>query len=209
MQQRARTWFERHSSVWTDWPLARLLDAKLRLDRRVSLIIPARDEADTIGDIVAVLWRALVKDAPLLDQLIVIDSDSADRTATVAAGAGATVYRAAEIAPELGSHPGKGEAIWKSLFVTDGDLLVFVDGDLTDWGPHFVTGLLGPLLDDAGTLLGPGGVYAAAVAAGWRDVARRRAADRVRRPAGAQPVLARADRRPAATGRRMGGPARI
>src|SRR6202041_1470306 len=69
-------------------------------------------------------------------------------TAELAAGAGAKVYRAAEILPAAGTYPGKGEALWKSLHVTSGDLLVFVDADLTQWGPHFVTGLLGPLLAD-------------------------------------------------------------
>jgi glucosyl-3-phosphoglycerate synthase len=167
VHQQASAWFQQHSSTWQDWPLPRLLAAKFRLDCRISLVIPAHDEADTIGDIVATLWRALVKEAPLLDQLVVIDSDSTDRTATIAADAGATVYRADEIAAELGSHRGKGEAMWKSLFVTDGDLIVFVDGDLTSWGPHFVTGLLGPLLHDPTTQLvraaytrlrtGPGG----------------------------------------------------
>jgi glucosyl-3-phosphoglycerate synthase len=150
---RAAEWYERHRSTWRDWPLPRLLESKSRLDSRISLVIPARDEADTIGEIVATLWRALVKEAPLLDQLVVIDSDSTDRTASVAAHAGAEVYRAAEIAPEVGSHPGKGEAMWKSLFVTDGDIIVFVDGDLTGWGPHFVTGLIGPLLADPSTQL--------------------------------------------------------
>ena len=57
------------------------------------------------------------------------------------------------MAPELGGWPGKGEALWKSLLVTKGDLLVFVDADLTHWGPHFVTGLLGPLLADPQVLL--------------------------------------------------------
>ena len=71
----------------------------------------------------------------------------------MAAEAGATVHRRREVAPELGSYPGKGEALWKSLLVTTGDLLVFVDADLTHWGPHFVTGLLGPLLADQQVLL--------------------------------------------------------
>jgi glucosyl-3-phosphoglycerate synthase len=66
----------------------------------------------------------------------------------VARAAGAAVYAAAEVLPSAGRHPGKGEALWKSLFVTGGDILVFVDADLTLWGPHFVTGLLGPLLLD-------------------------------------------------------------
>ena len=81
---------------------------------------------------------------PLVDEIVVIDSDSTDGTARAAERAGATVHRARDIAPELGSFPGKGEALWKSLLVTQGDLLVFVDADLTRWGPHFVTGLLGP-----------------------------------------------------------------
>jgi glucosyl-3-phosphoglycerate synthase len=147
------TWFQHRSSTSEDWPLRRLLEAKAAQDSRISLVIPAHNEADTIGDIVTTLCRALAKEAPLLDELVVIDSDSTDRTASVAADAGATVYSAAEILPEVGSHRGKGEALWKSLFVTDGDLLVFVDADLTSWGPHFVTGLLGPLLADPGVAL--------------------------------------------------------
>nr|WP_275941308.1 glucosyl-3-phosphoglycerate synthase [Planosporangium flavigriseum] len=147
------TWFRERSSSWKDWPLDRLLEDKFRQDSRISLVIPARDEADTISDIVAGLRTAFVKDAPLLDELVVIDSDSRDATAAVAERAGATVYRASDITPEHGAYPGKGEALWKSLFVTSGDLLVFVDADLTDWGPHFVTGLLGPLLADPDTLL--------------------------------------------------------
>jgi glucosyl-3-phosphoglycerate synthase len=85
--------------------------------------------------------------------VVVIDSDSADGTAAVAAEAGATVHRARDIAPELGTYPGKGEALWKSLLVTESDLLVFIDADLTHWGPHFVTGLLGPLFAEPGVLL--------------------------------------------------------
>jgi glucosyl-3-phosphoglycerate synthase len=88
-----------------------------------------------------------------VDELVVIDSDSTDATARAASDAGAVVYRARDIAPALGARQGKGEALWKSLLVTQGDVLVFVDADLTQWGPHFVTGLLGPLLADPGVLL--------------------------------------------------------
>ncbi|MEV1286583.1 glucosyl-3-phosphoglycerate synthase [Micromonospora sp. NPDC049679] len=153
MHDRALTWFRERSSTWHDWPLDRLLDGKFRQGLRISLVIPARDEATTISEIVTGLHTALVKDAPLLDELVVIDSNSSDATATLAERSGATVYRASDILPEQGNHHGKGEALWKSLFVTSGDLLVFVDADLTQWGPHFVTGLLGPLLADPGTLL--------------------------------------------------------
>lgn len=116
------------------------------------MVVPARDEAATIGDVVGTLRRDVL-DAGAVDELVVIDSDSTDDTAAVAAAAGAVVHASRDVAPELGTLPGKGEALWKSLLVTTGDVLVFVDADLTEWGPHFVTGLLGPLLTDPGVLL--------------------------------------------------------
>jgi glucosyl-3-phosphoglycerate synthase len=99
-----------------------------------------------VGRVVGALRQVLLIGTPLVDEIVVIDSDSTDGTGRAAERAGATVHRARDIAPELGSYPGKGEALWKSLLVTRGDLLVFVDADLTQWGPHFVTGLVGPLL---------------------------------------------------------------
>jgi glucosyl-3-phosphoglycerate synthase len=134
------------TSRWQDWPATRLLAAKQQAGTRISVVIPARNEQRTVGRVVAVLRQALITDLPLVDEIVVMDSDSTDATGSVAARAGATVHRAKDVAPELGTFPGKGEALWKSLLVTKGDLLVFVDADLTRWGPHFVTGLLGPLL---------------------------------------------------------------
>ena len=131
----------------------RLLEGKRRAGARISVVIPARNEERTIAGVVGALRSALVERIPLIDEVVVIDSDSADRTAAAAAKAGATVHGARDIAPELGGYPGKGEALWKSLLVTEGDLLVFIDADLTEWGPHFVTGLLGPLLEDPGVQL--------------------------------------------------------
>lgn len=113
---------------------------------RVSLVLPARDEAATVGEIVARLRQELMDGTALLDEIVVVDSDSSDSTAEVARAAGARVHPAASIRPDLGTRPGKGEAIWKSLFVTSGDVLVFMDADLTEWDTHFVTGLVGPLL---------------------------------------------------------------
>ncbi len=129
---------------WDDWTLDELVAAKG--DLPVSLVVPARNEASTVGDVVTRVRERLVDTVSLVDEVVVIDSDSTDATAEVAADAGAIVHRAADIRPELGSHPGKGEAIWKSLFVTRGELVVFMDADLTDWDTHFVPGLLGPLL---------------------------------------------------------------
>jgi glucosyl-3-phosphoglycerate synthase len=148
MDHRAETWYRRRTSRWQDWPLAALLDAKQRHGIRISVVVPARNEEQTVAGVVGPLAQALVTDAPLVDELVVIDSDSTDRTAEAAAAAGAVVHRASDITPALGAYHGKGEALWKSLMVTAGDVLVFVDADLTQWGPHFVTGLLGPLLAD-------------------------------------------------------------
>lgn len=131
-----------------DWPLERVLS--LKGATRVAVVIPARDEEATVGSVVAAIAEDL---ADLVDELVVVDSLSTDRTAEVAAAAGAAVRSVAEIRPDLGVRPGKGEALWKSQLVTAADLLVFVDADLTGWGTHFVTGLLGPLLDDPSTLL--------------------------------------------------------
>ena len=153
MQSRTQRWYGRRTGHWRDWPAEVLLESKRRADARISVVIPARDEERTVASVVGSLRAALVERVPLVDEVVVIDSDSADGTAAAAARAGATVHRARDIAPELGSYPGKGEALWKSLLVTKGDLLVFIDADLTQWGPHFVTGLLGPLLADPGVLL--------------------------------------------------------
>lgn len=149
----AQAWYGRRTWHWRDWPSEVLLERKQSAGTRVSVVIPARDEERTVADVVGSIRTALMNHLPLVDEVVVIDSDSADGTATVAAEAGATVHRARDIAPELGTYPGKGEALWKSLFVTESDLLVFIDADLTHWGPHFVTGLLGPLFADPGVLL--------------------------------------------------------
>ncbi|WP_182377772.1 glucosyl-3-phosphoglycerate synthase [Nocardioides sp. WS12] len=131
---------------WDDWSLEGLLGQKMALGQRVSLVVPARNEAATVGAVVTRVREALMDTVALVDEIVVIDSDSVDDTFAVAESAGARVHRSAEIRPDLGTHPGKGEAMWKSLFVTSGELVVFMDADLHDWDTHFVPGLLGPLL---------------------------------------------------------------
>jgi glucosyl-3-phosphoglycerate synthase len=125
-----------------------LLAAKRRLGVTISVVIPAKNEQRTVAGVVSAIDRSLVRQVPLVDEIVVMDSDSTDATAQIAAQAGAIVYRASEVAPSAGSFAGKGEALWKSLLVTKSDLLVFIDADLTRWGPHFVSGLIGPLLAD-------------------------------------------------------------
>lgn len=132
---------ERAAYAASDWTLEDLV--RLKGDRTISVVIPAKNEEATVGDVASRIARDL---GELVDEVVVIDSDSTDATADVARNAGAKVFSANQIRPEHGTVPGKGEALWKSQFVTVGDVVVFVDADLVDWGTHFVTGLLGPLL---------------------------------------------------------------
>jgi len=139
-------WLARRSSRATDWPVADLLAAKG--DTTVSVVIPARDEEATVGDIVRTIRRELVDRHPLVDEVLVVDSRSTDGTAAVAADAGATVVAQDAVLPALPGMQGKGEALWKGLAASRGDLVVYVDGDLYDFTADYVTGLLGPLLTD-------------------------------------------------------------
>lgn len=147
MHERAAAWFERSTSRADDWPVADLLAAKGAT--RISVVIPARNEAGTIAGIVERIRSDLIGTHRLVDELVVMDSDSSDDTAALAREHGAAVHAVRSVRPDLGAFAGKGEALWKAQFVTSGELLVFIDADLTDWGTHFVSGLLGPLLHDS------------------------------------------------------------
>lgn len=141
MDAAAHTWFARRTSRAQDWPLTRLLDAKG--DTTVSVVLPALNEAATVGRIVQ-----RIRPLPVVDEVVVMDSGSTDDTIAVAAAAGARVLRREDVLPQLTPRPGKGEVLWRSLAATSGDVVCFVDSDLRDFSPSFVTGLLGPLLTD-------------------------------------------------------------
>jgi glucosyl-3-phosphoglycerate synthase len=118
------------------------------------VVLPALDEAATVGAIVGTIRTALVDvPDPVVDELVVIDSFSTDATAQVAADAGARVVGLDSVLPDLPTVPGKGEALWRSLAATTGDVVVFVDADLLAFDAATVTGLLGPLLTDPGVQL--------------------------------------------------------
>ncbi|MEQ1872790.1 MAG: glucosyl-3-phosphoglycerate synthase [Ilumatobacteraceae bacterium] len=116
--------------------------------RTVSLCIPCRDEAATIGPLVSAIRHELIERAPLVDELIVLDDRSTDETAAVAASAGATVVPIDEMHARFGEGHGKGNALWASLAASTGDFVVWLDGDITSFEPHWISRLLAPMLDD-------------------------------------------------------------
>ncbi|WP_410669295.1 glucosyl-3-phosphoglycerate synthase [Amycolatopsis sp. cmx-4-68] len=138
------TWLARRSSKAGDWTIEELVAAKC--GTTVSVVIPARDEEATVGAIVTAIREEL--HGVLVDEILVVDSRSTDATAEVAAAAGARVVAQDSVHPDLERQEGKGEALWKGVAATTGDLVVFVDGDLRDFTTDYVTGLLGPLLTD-------------------------------------------------------------
>lgn len=132
-----------------DYGAAQLADRKAALGHVVSVCLPARDEAASVGRILTDVRRHLVEGCALVDELLVIDDHSTDETARVAAEAGARVLPVDDVLPEVGPGEGKGEALWKSVAAARGDLIVWFDADITDFGARFVVGLLGPLLEHA------------------------------------------------------------
>lgn len=126
------------------------IEALLALKRKqgltISIGLPALNEADSVGNVIDVLKSTLMEAVPLVDEIVLIDSDSTDDTVEIARSKGIPVYKHPEILPEQGSVRGKGEALWKSLHVLKGDLIAWVDTDISNMHPRFVYGLLGPLL---------------------------------------------------------------
>ena len=128
--------------------LEHLLALKRAQDVTISLALPALDEEETVGKVIRTIQQALVRKVPLLDEIVLIDSDSTDRTREIAASLGIPVFVHQELLPELSPGHGKGEALWKSLLVTRGDIVAWVDTDIVNIHPRFVYGILGPLLFD-------------------------------------------------------------
>jgi glucosyl-3-phosphoglycerate synthase len=114
----------------------------------VSVCLPARECADTVGEIVGALRR--LREAGAIDEVVVVDAASEDGTARVAESAGARVLQEGELLPELGPVLGKGDAMWRALPVLEGELVVFLDADSEGFSEHYATGLLGPLVCEPG-----------------------------------------------------------
>jgi glucosyl-3-phosphoglycerate synthase len=138
-----KTW---HHSKFSN--ISRLVTLKEKKQLKISLAFPTLNEEATIGKEILIIRTELAERYPLLDEIAIIDSSSRDNTRRVAQEFGAKVFTSKSILSKYGSFRGKGENLWKSLFVLEGDLIVWVDADISNIAPKFVYGLIGPLLED-------------------------------------------------------------
>jgi len=146
---RVERWFGEsnfHHSEFGD--MRRLVQLKEQQGVTISLVLPTLDEEETIGAIVRRAFREMVGRVPLLDEILVIDSASSDRTREIAEAEGARVVQHPDVLSRYGSFRGKGEALWKSLYETTGDIIVWADTDVRNWHPRMAYGTLGPLLHE-------------------------------------------------------------
>lgn len=127
--------------------LERLMELKEKRGVTISLALPALNESETVGRVIDTLKTALMDAVPLVDEIVLIDSDSTDDTVAIAQSFNIPTYiHQRVLADEVGAYSGKGEALWKSLYLTKGDIIAWVDTDVTNIHPRFIYGLLGPLL---------------------------------------------------------------
>jgi len=128
--------------------LETLHELKLQQGLTISLALPALNEEETIGNVIQIATSALMTQIPLVDEIIVIDSNSSDRTREIVTEMGVPLHIHQQTLSEYGARSGKGEALWKSLYLTSGDIVIWVDTDIVNFHPRFVFGLIGPLLID-------------------------------------------------------------
>jgi glucosyl-3-phosphoglycerate synthase len=149
LTRRAHRWYAHHTLHADDLPQD-LAELKRAQGVSVSVALPAVDEAATIGRICCSIGEALMPD--LVDELVVIDGGSTDDTAAVARAAGATVLDASTLLPSIPTVKGKGDSLWRSLSALSGDLICWIDADIANFEPHFVSRLVAPLLVDPATM---------------------------------------------------------
>lgn len=140
-------WLERNTFHHGEfWDIIKLVEEKEKKGMTISLCIPTLNEEKTIGKEVLILRSELMERYPLIDEFAVIDSGSKDKTLEVAGNYGAEVYLASDILPEVGDKRGKGENLWKAIHQLKGDVICYVDADISNIHPRFVYGLVAPLI---------------------------------------------------------------
>jgi len=126
----------------SDFPVELLRERKRET---LTVVLPTREVADTIGPIVETLTAM-----ELIDQVLVVDAASDDGSGELARSRGAEVHQESELVPELGRVMGKGDAMWRALSVARGDVVAYLDSDTREFRARFACGLLGPLVVDGG-----------------------------------------------------------
>jgi len=143
-------WLERNTFHHGEfWDIIKLVEEKEKKGMTISLCIPTLNEEKTIGKEVLILRSELMERYPLIDEFAVIDSGSKDKTLEVAGNYGADIYLASDILPEVGDKRGKGENLWKAIHQLKGDVICYVDADISNIHPRFVYGLVAPLIKKA------------------------------------------------------------
>ena len=140
-------WLEKNTFHYSEFKnLKHLVEEKERKKIKISLCLPTLNEEKTIAKEIVIMTSELMSRYPLLDEIVVIDSGSTDKTMEIASSYGADVYKADDILPELEKFKGKGENLWKALYITKGDIIVYLDADIKNIHHRFVYALVGPLL---------------------------------------------------------------
>jgi glucosyl-3-phosphoglycerate synthase len=141
------SWLEKNTFHYSEFiDIHRLVEEKQKKNLKISLCLPTLNEEKTIAKEIIIMKSELMTRYPLVDELIVIDSGSTDNTVDIAGSFGADVYDANEILPDLDQFSGKGENLWKALYITKGDIIVYIDADIKNIHHRFAYGLIGPLL---------------------------------------------------------------
>lgn len=149
MSDKIEKWLETNTFHHGEfWDILKLVQEKKKKGLKISLCIPTLNEEKTIGKEIVILKSELMERYSLIDEFAVIDSGSEDKTLEVAASFGADTYLAAEILPEEGDKRGKGENLWKAVYQLEGDIIIYVDADIKNIHPRFVTGIVAPLIQN-------------------------------------------------------------
>jgi len=126
--------------------LNELIEKKEKSGEKISVVLPTLNEEDTIFEVINTIKVELMEKVPLIDEIGIIDSGSKDKTKEIAKSLGAKVYNASKYLTEYGNYSGKGDNLWKALYLFKGDIIVYLDADIKNFHPKFIYGLIGPLL---------------------------------------------------------------
>ena len=144
-----RKWFNQKSFHYSQFSnINELIEKKEERNLKISLCLPTLNEGKTIGKTIEVVQTELVERYALIDEIAVIDSGSEDNTLEIAKQRGAKTYLSKDYLLDEGKAKGKGENLWKALYLLEGDIILYLDADITNISPHFAYGVLGPLLHD-------------------------------------------------------------